>query len=84
MKVYLIKELLFGIDQSSKSCIIDIIKPIKLIFFKSNQNDRVEMHDFCSRFLLFILLFFFPLFLGGERKGEDNNRSRFQKAYLSA
>ena len=35
--------------------------------------DRAERHDLKSRFLLFNLLFFFPLFLGGKRKGEKNN-----------
>ena len=35
-------------------------------------------------FLLFILLFFFPLLLGGKRKGEKNNQSRGQKSCLSA
>ena len=32
--------------------------------------DLVERHDFWSRFLLFIPLFFFPLFLGEKRKGK--------------
>ena len=32
--------------------------------------DRTERHDFWSRFLLFILLFFSPHFLGGKRKGK--------------
>jgi hypothetical protein len=39
---------------------------------------------FDSRFLLLILLFFFPLFLGGKRKGEKNSHSRGQKSCLSA
>ena len=39
-------------------------------------KDRAERHDLKSRFLLFILLFFFPLFSGGKRKGEKNNQSR--------
>ena len=46
--------------------------------------DRAERHAFWSRFLLFILLFFFPLFWGGKRKGEKNNQSRGQKTCLSA
>ena len=33
---------------------------------------------FDHNFFLFILLFFFPLFLGGKRKGEENNQSRGQ------
>jgi hypothetical protein len=41
-------------------------------------TDRAERYDFGSRFLLFILLFFFPLFLGGKSKGEENNQSRGQ------
>ena len=45
--------------------------------------DWAERHDFRSRFLLFILLFFF-LFLGGKRKGEKNSQSRGQKSCLSA
>ena len=36
-------------------------------------------HDFC----LFILLFFFPLFLRGKRKGKKNNQRRGQKSCLS-
>ena len=40
--------------------------------------------DSKSRLLLFILLFFFPLFLRGKRKGEKNNQSRDFKSYLSA
>jgi hypothetical protein len=34
--------------------------------------------------LLFILLFYFPLFLGGKRKEEENNQSREQKSFLYA
>ena len=34
-----------------------------------------------SRFLLIILLFFLPLFLGGKRKGEKNIQSRGFKSY---
>ena len=30
-----------------------------------------------------IILFFFPLFLGGKRKGEKNNKRRCQKSCLS-
>ena len=37
-------------------------------------------HDFN----LFILIFFFPLCLGGKRKDEKNNQSRGQKVCLSA
>ena len=33
-------------------------------------GDRAERHDFWSQFLLFILCFFFPLFLGGKGKGK--------------
>ena len=47
-------------------------------------NDRAERHDFWSRFLPLILLFFFPLFLGGKRKGGKNNKSCGQKSCLSA
>ena len=45
---------------------------------------RAERHDFRSRFLLFILLFLFPIFLGGKIKGEENNQSRGQMSCLSA
>ena len=45
---------------------------------------RAERHDLKSRFLLFILPFFFPLFLGGKRKGGTNNQSRDFKSCLSA
>ena len=34
--------------------------------------------------MLFILPFFFPLFLGGKRKGENNKQSRDFKSCLSA
>ena len=37
-------------------------------------------HDFCY----FILLFYSLFFTGGKKKGEKNNQSRGQKAYLSA
>ena len=47
------------------------------------QKDDPERDDLKSRFLLFILLFFFPLFLGGKRKGENNNQSRDFKSCLS-
>ena len=33
-----------------------------------SSNDRAERHDFWSRVLLYILLFFSPLFLGGKNK----------------
>ena len=39
----------------------------------TSKDDRAEGHDFWSRFLLFILFFFFPLFLRGKRNGEKNN-----------
>ena len=54
------------------------------LFVKDIMKDRAERHDFRTRFLLFILLFFFPLFLGGKRKGEENNQSVGQKSCLSA
>ena len=48
-------------------------------------HDQAEMHGLKLRFLLFILLFFFPLFLGGKRKGEKNNPARQDfKSCLSA
>ena len=57
---------------------------IILIYLLSDesQNDQAERHDLKSRFLLFILLFFFPLFLGGKRK--ENLKSRGKKTCLSA
>ena len=48
------------------------------------MNDRAERHDFGSRFLLFILLYFFLIFLGGKRKGGKNNQIRGKKTCLSA
>ena len=36
--------------------------------------DRAERNDFWSRFLVILLLLFFPLFLGGKRKGERINK----------
>ena len=47
-------------------------------------NDRAERHAFWSQFLLFILLFFFRIFLGGKRKEEKNKQSRGQKPCFSA
>ena len=44
------------------------------------QKGMTFDHDFCY----FIIFFFFPLFLGGKRKGENNNQSRGQKSCLSA
>ena len=49
----------------------------------SNTQDRAERHCFLQRLCYFIFLFFFPLFLGGKRKGEKNNQSRGQKQCLS-
>ena len=44
------------------------------IYFRYIQiislKDRAEMHYLKSQFLLFIPLFFFPLILGGKRKGK--------------
>ena len=48
------------------------------------DRDRAKTHNLKSRFLLFILLFFPSIFLGGKRKGEKNNQSRGQKSCLSA
>ena len=45
-------------------------------------EDRAEWHDL--KFLLFILLFFFSPFLGGKRKGEQNNQSHDFKSCLIA
>ena len=42
---------------------------LKLQLFQTFILDRAERHDLKSRILLLILLFFFPLFLGGKRKG---------------
>ena len=54
-----------------------------ILFCVKEKRDRAERHDFWSRFLLTILLFFFHLFLGGKRKGEKKNQSHGQKACLS-
>ena len=56
---------------------LDIILSLKV------QKDRAGRHDFKSRSLLFILLFFFPFF-GRELKGEKNNQSFDFKSCLSA
>ena len=37
---------------------------------QESWNDRAERHDLNSRLLLFILLFFIPLFLGSKKKWE--------------
>ena len=50
---------------------------------KSPILDDPERHDLKSRFLIFILVFIYPLFLGGRRKGEKNNQSREFKSYHS-
>ena len=62
--------------------------------FLINENIRIilviqteiqqERYDFWSRFLGLFLPFFSLLFLGGKRKGEKNNKSRYQKSCLSA
>ena len=57
---------------------------LKSVTFHRSAIDRAERHDFWSRFLPFILLFFSRVFLGGKRKGEKNNQSRGQKLCLSA
>ena len=49
-----------------------------------SKKYRAERHNLKSRFLLFILLFLFPLFLGGMRIGEKNNRCRDFKSCPSA
>ena len=59
--------------QSTKILLVPRIK---------NFFDRTESNELKSRFLLFVLLFFFPLFLGGKRK--RNYQSRGQKSCLSA
>ena len=51
---------------------------------KNDLMDRAERYEFKSRFVLFILLFFFPIFLGGKGKEEKNNQSRDFKPCLSA
>ena len=51
---------------------------------KVNLNYRAERHDLKSQFLILILLFFLPSFLGGKRKGEKNNQSRSFKSCFSA
>ena len=48
------------------------------------NKDQAERHELKSRFLLFILLFFFPFYLEGMRKGEKNGQSRDFMSCLSA
>ena len=45
--------------------------------------DRAERHDLKWRFLLFILLFFFPLFLSGKTKREKTILNHDFKSWLS-
>ena len=55
------------------------------LLLDNHYQDRAERHDFWSGFLLFILLFFFPL--KEEEKGDEgkrNNQSRGQNSFLSA
>ena len=53
---------------------------------KCNQNYAIKQkgmpfdHNFCYSFSIFSLLFF----LGGKRKGEENNKTRGQKYFLFA
>ena len=54
------------------------------LYYPEMVYDPAERHGIWSRFLLFILLFFFHLFLGGKRKGEKNNQSLGQNSCLSA
>ena len=72
-------DLVFGVDFIN-SYVFKLISQTCFHVYK----DRAERHDFWLRFLLFILLFFSPLFLGGKRKGEQNNQSCGQKSCLSA
>ena len=45
------------------------LSSLDILNYKVNfKDDRAERHDLNSRFLLFILLFFFPLFLEGREK----------------
>ena len=55
-----------------------------LVFSVLRKSEWAERHDLKSRFLLFILLFFFPLFKRGKIKGEKNNQSQDFKSCLSA
>ena len=49
-----------------------------------SAKDRAERYDLKSRFLLFILHFFFAYILGEKRKGKENNQGRDFKSCLSA
>ena len=61
----------------------DIIWKFEVTKFCLNWN-WIQRHDLKSRSLLFILLFFFTLFLWGNRKGKKNNQSRDFQSCLSA
>ena len=52
------------VDAEGKDCMVRSSR--KAWFFITNFDDP-ERHDLKSRFLLIILLFFFPLFLGSKR-----------------
>ena len=41
------------------------------------HSDRPERHDYLSRLLLLNSPFLFPLFLGGKRKGENNEIKKY-------
>ena len=60
------------------------IQSTKLLLVPPKTHDGGEKHDFWLWFLLFILLFFFPLFSEGKRKGEKNTQSCGQMPCLSA
>ena len=54
----------------------------KLYLKTKDPTDRAERHDFKSRFLLFILLFFFPLFRREEKRGKNNQSRDLSHAFL--
>ena len=58
---------------------MNVLKGIWLSLWKIEQKGMTFNH-----FFLFILHFFFPLFLGGKRKGKEDNQSCGQKSCLSA
>ena len=64
--------------------VMDTKPPLYFMIEQIFARDRAERHDFLSRIFLFILLYFFTFFLGGNRKGEKNHQSRCQNSCLSA
>ena len=59
--------LIFWLNEGSDLMLLNVIVPMKM-----EQKGMTFDHDICY----FLLLFFFPLFIGGKRKGEKKSWSK--------